>query len=107
MHAPPTRLRTALSTLPVLAFLIGALAFDLSGRINARMMEAGQSFWDGYALLRADPERPATMIAVISTPSSRKAIRPVRLTVSISAPNCSSWIAPCWAMSRRSSCRPD
>ena len=47
---------------------------------------------------KAEPERPATMIAVISTPSSRKAIRPVRLTVSISAPNCSSWTAPCWAM---------
>jgi TRAP-type C4-dicarboxylate transport system permease large subunit len=59
VHAPPTRLRTALSTIPVLVFLIGALAFDLAGRVNARMMEAGQSFWDGYALLRADPERPA------------------------------------------------
>ncbi|MNC88639.1 hypothetical protein D3C83_44760 [compost metagenome] len=29
----------------------------------------------------AEPERPATMIAVISTPSSRKLIRPVRLMV--------------------------
>ena len=29
----------------------------------------------------AEPERPATMIAVISTPSSRKASRPVRLMV--------------------------
>ncbi len=30
---------------------------------------------------KAEPERPATMIAVISTPSSRRASRPVRLTV--------------------------
>ena len=30
---------------------------------------------------KAEPERPATMIAVISTPSSRSASRPVRLMV--------------------------
>ena len=29
----------------------------------------------------ADPERPATMIAVISAPSSRTVIRPMRLIV--------------------------
>ncbi len=47
---------------------------------------------------KADPERPATMIAVINTPSSRKVIRPTRLIVSDSAPNCSSCTAPCWAI---------
>src|ERR1044072_7839397 len=47
---------------------------------------------------KADPERPATMIAVISTPSSRKVMRPTRLIVKISAPNWRSWTAPCWAM---------
>ena len=47
---------------------------------------------------KAEPERPATMIAVISVPSSRTVIRPIRLMVYISAPNCSSWTAPCWAM---------
>ena len=30
---------------------------------------------------KAEPERPATMIAVISTPSSRTVIRPMRLMV--------------------------
>ena len=30
---------------------------------------------------KAEPERPATMIAVISTPSSRTVIRPIRLMV--------------------------
>ena len=43
---------------------------------------------------KAEPERPATMIAVISTPSSRKVIRPTRLTVRNSAPNCWSCTAP-------------
>ena len=47
---------------------------------------------------KALPERPATMIAVISTPSSRRVIRPTRLTVSVSAPNCASCTAPCCAM---------
>ena len=47
---------------------------------------------------KALPERPATMIAVISTPSSRKVMRPTRFTVSVSAPNCASCTAPCWAM---------
>ena len=44
------------------------------------------------------PDRPATMIAVISTPSSRSVIRPTRFTVSVSAPNCESCTAPCCAM---------
>ena len=30
---------------------------------------------------KAEPERPATMIAVISVPSSRTVIRPIRLIV--------------------------
>ncbi len=30
---------------------------------------------------KADPDRPATMIAVISVPSSRIVIRPIRLMV--------------------------
>ena len=30
---------------------------------------------------KAEPERPATMIAVISVPSSRTVSRPIRLTV--------------------------
>ena len=47
---------------------------------------------------KALPERPATMIAVISTPSSRKVMRPTRLIVSASAPNCLSCTEPCWAM---------
>lgn len=56
MHAPPTRTRTLLSTIPVFILLISALAFDLGGRMNARMMEVGQSMWDGYALLRTEPD---------------------------------------------------
>ena len=58
MHAPPTRARTLLSTIPVFILLISALAFDLGGRMNARMMEVGQSMWDGYALLRTEPSKP-------------------------------------------------
>jgi hypothetical protein len=45
----------------------------------------------------AEPDRPATMIAVISTPSSRKLSRPERLIVKISAPNWLSCAAPCCA----------
>ena len=36
--------------------------------------------------VKALPERPATMIAVISTPISRRTEMPSRLTVKISAP---------------------
>ena len=39
------------------------------------------SFIDPISAAKALPERPATMIAVISTPSSRKEMRPTRLTV--------------------------
>ena len=45
---------------------------------------------------KAEPDRPATMIAVISTPSSRSVRRPTRLIVNTSAPNWRSCTAPCW-----------
>ena len=47
---------------------------------------------------KALPDRPATMMAVISTPSSRRVRRPTRLMVKISAPNARSCTAPCCAM---------
>ena len=47
---------------------------------------------------KAEPERPATMIAVMSMPSSRRVRRPTRLTVNTSAPKSRNWLAPCWAM---------
>ena len=47
---------------------------------------------------KAEPERPATMIAVIRMPNSRSVSRPMRLMVNISAPNCRSWTAPCCAI---------
>ena len=37
--------------------------------------------------VKADPDRPATMIAAISPPSSRRMPTPSRLTVKTSAPN--------------------
>ncbi len=46
----------------------------------------------------AEPERPATIIAVINTPNSRRVIRPTRLTVRDSAPNCCNCAAPCCAI---------
>ena len=36
---------------------------------------------DPICAANAEPDRPATMIAVISTPSSRKVSRPTRLIV--------------------------
>ena len=47
---------------------------------------------------KALPERPATMIAVINTPSSRRVMRPTRFTVSASAPNCCNCTEPCCAI---------
>lgn len=70
MHAPPTRARTILSTIPVFILLLGALAFDIGGRVNARMMEVGQSMWDGYALLRTEPEKPACDPASFKVPDA-------------------------------------
>lgn len=70
MHGPPTRLRTLLSTIPVFILLLGALAFDLAGRMNARMMEAGQGLWDGYALLRTEPPKPECDPASFKVPEA-------------------------------------
>ena len=42
--------------------------------------------------VKALPERPATMMAVSSTPSSRNMPMPTASTVKVSAPNCLS----CW-----------
>jgi hypothetical protein len=53
------------------------------------------SFIDPICAAKAEPERPATMIAVIRTPSSRRVTRPIRLIVSISAPNWRNCTAPC------------
>ena len=47
---------------------------------------------------KAEPDRPATMIAVISNPSSRIEARPTRLIVNTSSPNCLSCTDPCCAM---------
>ena len=47
---------------------------------------------------KAEPDRPATMIAVIKIPSSRNVSLPIRLMVNTSAPNCRNWTAPCCAI---------
>lgn len=70
MHAPPTRARTLLSTIPVFVLLFSALVFDLSERVNARMMEVGQSFWDEYALLRTEPPKPECDPASFKVPEA-------------------------------------
>ena len=44
--------------------------------------------------VKALPERPATMIAVNSTPSSRNMPIPTASTVKVSAPNCRSCCTP-------------
>ena len=54
-----SRARLVLSTLPVFGLLVAALSFDLGQRVNARLSEVGQGIWDGYALLRVAPEKPA------------------------------------------------
>ena len=47
---------------------------------------------------KAEPDRPATMIAVINTPNSRNVRRPTRLMVNISMPNWRSCTDPCCAI---------
>ena len=44
--------------------------------------------------VKAEPERPATMMAVISPPISRSTPTPRRLMVKTSAPKRLSWSAP-------------
>jgi TRAP-type C4-dicarboxylate transport system permease large subunit len=73
VHAPPTRTRTLLSTIPVFILLVSALCFDLAGRMNARMMEVGQSMWDGYALLRTEPAKPECDPASFKVPEPSSA----------------------------------
>ena len=45
----------------------------------------------------AEPERPAIMIEVSSTPSSRSTRMPIRSTVNGDALKRASWKMPCWA----------
>ena len=49
------------------------------------------------AAAKAEPERPATMMAASSTPSSRRMELATRSTMRMLAPNCSNWRAPWYA----------
>ena len=76
--------------------------------IEAMASTSSFSFIEPICAANADPERPATMIAVSRMPSSRITERPIKLTTNTSAPNCASWTAPCCAstMPTRNDSRP-
>jgi hypothetical protein len=59
---------------------IGSIPMTLSASISSR------TFITPISAAKAEPERPATMIAVISTPISRSTDTATRLTVKSSPP---------------------
>ena len=55
--APPSPLRTWLSTLPVLLILAGSVLIWTSRQASGRMIQLGERIWPGYAAdLRRDPD---------------------------------------------------
>ena len=60
---------------------IGSSPITRSASISSRI------FIEPISAVKARPERPATMIAVSSTPSSRSVRMPTRSTTKTSAPN--------------------
>mmetsp|Transcript_29380 Transcript_29380/g.57331 ORF Transcript_29380/g.57331 Transcript_29380/m.57331 type:complete len:217 (+) Transcript_29380:924-1574(+) len=52
------------------------------------------TFIEPTEAVKADPERPATMIAVSKMPNSRSTEMPISSTTKTSAPNCCNWLAP-------------
>ena len=70
---------------------IGSRPMTRSASISSRI------FIEPISAVKAEPERPATMIEVRSTPSSRSVRMPTRSTTNGVAPNFRSWKMPCWA----------
>ena len=70
---------------------IGSSAITSKASISSRIFIAPSS------AVIAEPERPAIMIEVSSTPSSRSTRMPTRSTVNGDAPKRASWKMPCWA----------
>ena len=64
---------------------IGSIPMTFSASISSR------TFITPISAAKAEPERPATMIAVISTPISRSTETATRLMVNVSAPYGRSW----------------
>lgn len=44
--------------LSILALLVSVLGYKTASDLQARMQDAGESIWPGYALIRLDPQRP-------------------------------------------------
>ena len=70
---------------------MGSSPITRSASISSRI------FIEPISAVKAEPERPAIMIEVSSTPSSRSVRMPVRSTTKAVAPNFRSWKMPCWA----------
>ncbi len=69
-----------------------------SSPITRRASISSRIFMEPISAVKAEPERPATMIEVRSTPSSRNIRMPIRSTTKGVAPKRMSWKMPCWAM---------
>ncbi|GMV41982.1 MAG: hypothetical protein AMXMBFR64_36980 [Myxococcales bacterium] len=52
------QVRRWLSTLPVLALLVVAVAHGTGEKLHAQLLKIGEANWPGYATLRADPVAP-------------------------------------------------
>ena len=70
---------------------IGSSPITRSASISSRI------FIEPISAVKDEPERPATMMAVRSTPTSRSVRMPTRSTTNGVAPNFRSWKMPCWA----------
>ncbi|MFN3202624.1 MAG: TRAP transporter large permease subunit [Bradymonadia bacterium] len=58
-HGSSNLLRLCLSSLPILALLLGVLVYKTASDVQARLQDVGESIWPGYALIPLDPQAPA------------------------------------------------
>jgi TRAP-type C4-dicarboxylate transport system permease large subunit len=65
-----SRLRSLLSTAPVLFLLLAVLLHGTAEKLHARLLGYGQKSWPGYAQLRVDPVKPSCDPKALAMPAS-------------------------------------
>ena len=57
-HQPETGWRRFTATVPVFVLLLIVIAYTTGEKMHARLIDAGESLWPGYAQMKLDPVEP-------------------------------------------------
>ena len=80
------------------AMMRGTISTSIGSRpMTRRASISSRIFMEPISAVKAEPERPATMMEVRRTPSSRRTRMPMRSMTKGVAPNLISWKMPCCA----------